>query len=1246
MKIRNKLLIGFTALMAILIVLTFVSYERLHNSNQQLDQMYQERYLKVRYSTGIRGEVNEVAKVLANLLLNPSNSVSTANNQLGGMVEDAERFLAQVRERAGSASEHQLVDRVEEAWNAFEKYAERQINLLSQGRVEEANQYRNTTGLQVQQEAMDSMNALSRYQDQEIDTQITQANEQYTRAVQITSGITIAGLLLALGVILWVLPSITKGLNTVNMMIASLGKGHYRTVRRIRVKSSDEIGQVAEVLKAVSGDLEEKLEVEKAYLQAQKDLNWTNSNIARVPELLRGIGSIRQISQMFISEFAPVLGAQAGAVYLIDEEKHPDEIRRYGVYALEETSEAGKKAYRIGEGLIGQVALDERPIQLEEAPGDYVRITSATGHSQATSIMIHPIVFEDELIGVVELASFNGFSDLQKNLFTQLVSNLGVILNNVRRRLRVEELLRESQALTEELQVQSEELQTQQEELRRSNENLEEQAAALKRSEELLQRQQEELEHFNTELIAKTRALEEQVREVEEKNDEIEQTKVQLEQQAMQLSMTSKYKSEFLANMSHELRTPLNSLLILSQLLSENKDGNLTEKQREYAHTIYMSGADLLKMIDEILDLSKVDAGKMDINYETVHMEDLALFTKQNFGPVASKKELGLNVEFDANLPDWIYTDGHRVKQILRNLLSNAFKFTNRGQVSLIAKKLKAGEIPEYLNANQDYVSFTVQDTGIGIAPDKTDLIFEAFQQVDGTTSRKYGGTGLGLSISRELARLLGGAIKVESAEGVGSAFTLYLPDNNAESIDHRALAEAAPSAESALQEAGESETRLFEHRTSVMNNVDNRLMGTQGSPVISRNVPHPPAEAAIDDDQQHITAGDKVLLIIEDDVKFAHILMDMARGRGFKAIVALQGDKGLEMARHYLPDAIILDIQLPIMDGWSILGELKSNSATRHIPVHVISVIDDVKQGLMMGAIAYLRKPSSKEALDKAFSHIESYTEQQLKRLLIVEDDEVQRKSIIELIGHDDVAITAVSTGQDALNELHGQRYDCMVLDLMLTDMTGFELLDRIRDDEGLNDLPIIIYTGKDLDTKEETRLRKYAESIIIKDVKSPERLLDETTLFLHRVEANLPEDKRKILQKLHNKETLFEGKKILLVDDDIRNVFALSSVLEGYRMEVIFAENGREALDILEANPDIDLVLMDMMMPEMDGYEAMTRIRQMPRFEKLPIIALTAKAMKDDRGKCIEAGASDYVKKPIQTDQLLSLMRVWLYS
>ncbi|MEK3825283.1 response regulator [Paenibacillus sp. FSL K6-1558] len=1241
MKIRNKLLIGFTALMAIMIALTFVSYERLNSSNKQIDQMYQERYLKVRFTSAARGEVNDIAKVLANLLLNPSNSVSATEADLKEMKDRGVRYLEQVRDRADTASEHQLVDRVNNAWDAYTNYATRITSLMSQKRVEDANNYRNSSGLAVQKETVDSLNALSRYQDQEIDAEIKDANAAYTRAVQITISIMVAGLLLALGVILWVLPSITRGLNTVSMMITSFGKGRYRTIRRIQIKSTDEIGQIANVFKEVSNDLEEKLEIEKAYVQAQQDQNWMSSNIARVPELLRGIGSIRQISQMFISEFTPVLGAQLGVVYLIDEEKHPDELRRYGSYAFEENGELGKEVYRIGEGMIGQAALDMSPIVLDHTPDEYVSIGSASGSARAAGIMIYPVVFEDELIGVVELASFEGFNEMHKQLFGQLIMNLGVILNNVRRRLRVEELLRESQALTEELQVQSEELQTQQEELRRSNENLEEQTDALKRSEELLQRQQEELEHFNTELIAKTRALEEQVREVEEKNDEIEKTKTQLEQQAMQLSMTSKYKSEFLANMSHELRTPLNSLLILSQLLSENKDGNLSSKQQEYAQTIYMSGADLLKMIDEILDLSKVDAGKMDINYETVRLDELTGFVTQNFGPMANKKELDLNIDFDSSLPEWIYTDSHRVKQILRNLLSNAFKFTNRGSVSLIAKRMKPEELPGYLNTNQQYLGFSIKDTGIGIPSDKTDLIFEAFQQVDGTTSRKYGGTGLGLSISRELARLLGGAIQVKSSEGVGSTFTLFLPDNHeeAEWAEEKATREAAVSSEQQQTLVPDIQPVRIPQQSILASEPEESRMA-ELSPARSAEL------SRIEDDANTIVEGDKTLLIIEDDVKFAHILMDMARGRGFKALVALQGDTGLEMAREYLPDAIILDIQLPVMDGWTILGELKSNSVTRHIPVHVISVVDDMKQGLMMGAIAYLKKPSSKDSLDKAFSHIQSYTENQLKRLLIVEDDEIQRKAIIELIGHDDVAITAVSTGQEALNELHSQRYDCMVLDLMLTDMTGFELLDQIRDDEYLNDLPIIIYTGKELDSKEEMKLRKYAESIIIKDVKSPERLLDETTLFLHRVEANLPEDKRRILQKLHNKETLFEGKKILLVDDDIRNVFALSSVLEGYRMDVTFAENGREALEALEKNPEFDLVLMDMMMPEMDGYEAMTRIRQNPKFDKLPIIALTAKAMKEDRGKCIEAGASDYVKKPIQTDQLLSLMRVWLYS
>ncbi|ALP37606.1 histidine kinase [Paenibacillus sp. IHB B 3084] len=1226
MKIRNKLLIGFGSLMAILLVLTLISYDRMGSLNEQLNQVYQDRYMKVRKTTAIRGQVNDMAKVMANLILNPGSSVSEAKGELDDISASGAKVLASLQNSSGTSEEQQQVDRVAVAWKEFLSYEERLVSLLGQDRIDEANAFRNSTGLPAQEEAMDSINDLAVFQDREIDSDMMQANQAYQESVQITTILMVAGLLMGLLVILWVLPSIAKGLNIVNLMINGFGKGKYRAISRMSVASKDEIGEVARVFQQMAGDLEEKRKFEHSVLQTQKDQTWLNANTARVTELFRGVNSLEQVAQMFISEFTPILGGSYGAIYLQGKEVEDAQFKLYGSYAKESGEDSIKDVIHVGEGLLGQSVQDRKPILITEAPDGYLSIGSALGASKPVGIMIFPILFEDDCIGAVEVASLDRFSDLETKLFAQLVESLGIILNNIKGRMRVEQLLRESQALTEELQCQSEELQTQQEELKRSNENLEGQTEELKRSEELLQRQQEELEHFNTELIAKTRALEEQVREGEEKNDEIERARAQLEQQAMQLGITSKYKSEFLANMSHELRTPLNSLLILSQLLSENKDGNLKPKQVEYAQTIYMSGADLLKMIDEILDLSKVDAGKMDINHEAVNLKELEMFVEQNFAPIAAKRELQLHTEIEENLPEAIISDGYRLKQILRNLLSNAFKFTTEGSVRFSVSRATGDQLPGFLNPHKSYLALSVHDTGIGIASDKTDLIFEAFQQVDGTTSRKYGGTGLGLSISRELSRLLGGVITVESEQGQGSCFTLYLP-------------EQTQTTEGAELDIG-GVAASAESNSPMLVPAEQLPMYQMPSKEKLENIVHP------GDDRNEIASKDKVLLIIEDDVKFAKILYDMARSRDFKALIALQGDDGLDMARSYLPDAIILDIQLPVMDGWSILGELKGNSSTRHIPVHVISVIDDVKQGLLMGAIAYLKKPSSKESLDKAFSHIKSYTDKMVKRLLVVEDDENQRKSIIELIDHDDVAITAVSTGQEALNELGVQRYDCMVLDLMLNDMTGFELLDRIRDNEELTDLPIIIYTGKDLDSKEETQLRKFAESIIIKDVKSPERLLDETTLFLHRVEANLPEDKREILQKLYNKEELFEGKKILLVDDDIRNVFALSSVLESYRMEVTFAENGREALEMLEQTPDFDLVLMDMMMPEMDGYEAMRRIRLMPQFEKLPIIALTAKAMKDDRSKCIEAGASDYVKKPIQTEQLLSLMRVWLYS
>ncbi|OWA33084.1 histidine kinase [Saccharibacillus sp. O16] len=1227
MKIKTKLVVGFTALLLIMLSLSLMSYDRMNYMNNQIDRVYQDRYMKVRYSSGMRGEVNSIATELANQLLGgKSSALSESRLLIESSKERAQRYWESITSEKGSAEERRLVQNVGEAWENFSSYEANLMQLLENGDLAQAKAYRDSTGIEFQRAALNAMNDLSSYQDLQVEAEVDNVKSAYERSTQITTAFLVVGLLLGLGIMMWIIPSITRGLNTVSMMISSFGKGKLKAIRRIKVKSKDEIGSVAKVFQEMAEDIEEKQRIENDYMAAQNDQAWINSNMARITDVLKGIMSLEKVSQMFVSEFTPVLGAEYGALYLADV-NNPNELRLYGSYAFTGEPDA-KTSFRIGEGLPGQSAADRRAIVLDEVPQQYIEVRSALGEASSAQIMIHPIVAEDELIGVFEIASLTPFSSLQRQLLDQLMLNLGVILNNINGRLRVEELLRESQALTEELQSQSEELQMQQEELKRSNEGLESQTEALKRSEELLQRQQEELEHFNTELIAKTRALEEQVHETEEKNHEVEKARSQLERQAMQLAVSSKYKSEFLANMSHELRTPLNSLLILSQLLAENKDGNLAPKQVEYAQTIYMSGSDLLKMIDEILDLSKVDAGKMELNREPIPLEEIARFVSGNFAAVAEKKGIELHMEVDeGNLPNALLTDGHRLKQVLRNLLSNAFKFTSEGSVTFRVREAEAQHLPDYLEKKRKFIEFSVIDTGIGIPADKTDIVFEAFQQVDGTTSRKYGGTGLGLSISRELAKLLGGTIELESEEGHGSRFTLYVPKLTAYAVEEDAAVKELPTA----LPSRELERMPLAHR---------------GKPAPVESLPPKPKQPEIADDRDDVNPQDKVLLIIEDDPKFAVILRDMARNNGYKALVEVQGDTGLETARSRMPDAIILDIQLPVIDGWTILSELKSNSETRHIPVHVVSVVDDVKQGLMMGAIAYLKKPASKEGLERAFSYIGSYADKGLKHLLIVEDDETQRGAIIELIGHDDVAIKAVGTGTQALEELQRHHYDCMVLDLMLSDMTGFEMLDRIREDERLRDLPIIIYTGKDLDAKEETKLRQYAESIIVKDVKSPERLLDETTLFLHRVEADLPEDKRKILQKLHNKETLFEGKKILLVDDDVRNVFALSSVLEGYRMDVTFAENGREALDILQERGDFDLILMDMMMPEMDGYEAMRHIRQMPKFERIPIIALTAKAMKEDRSKCIEAGASDYVKKPIQTEQLLSLMRVWLYS
>lgn len=766
----------------------------------------------------------------------------------------------------------------------------------------------------------------------------------------------------------------------------------------------------------------------------------------------------------------------------------------------------------------------------------------------------------------------------------------------------------------EELQAQTSELLEQKEQLQAQTEELQAQTEELQAQTDTLQTQADELLIQKEELTASHDQLLLQVELTEKQKEEIQA-------QAQEIFMAAQYKSEFLANVSHELRTPLNSLLILSQILAENKDGNLEAKQLEYVHTIFSAGKDLLQLIDEILDLAKLEVGKMTPVIEPVSPLDLSNHVFRHFEQQAKKKNLRFDVHSDNRLPDYLMTDGHRLQQVLNNLLSNAIKFTpEQGSVSLS------------IRTSGEEVIFAVSDTGIGIAASKLESIFEAFQQADGTTSRKYGGTGLGLTICRELATLLGGRIEVDSVEGKGSTFSLIIPAVEP-GEDAQTLAAAAYSAAASPELPASEPIRR-----------ENPAFRESFVPDISISNPKLLQYAEMDDDRSNLLSGDITLLIIEEDAEFAARLLELARSRGFKAIVAFQGDQGLALAHAYKPDAILLDLHLPVLDGWSIISRLKSRPELRHIPVHVISTAEENQQSLSMGALSFWKKPNDYAELEAAFLQIETYIRRPVKSLLIVEDNKVLRGSLVEFIAHPDVNIIAVGTGREAMEHLASHHFDCMVLDLGLSDISGFDLLEQVKTNRKLQTLPVIIYTGKDLSKTDEQRLKHYAESIVIKNVRSMERLYDDTALYLHRKHADLPLDKQRLIENLHNPESAFAGKSILLVDDDMRNIFALSSVLEGYNMEISFAQNGREALEHLETHPGVELIFMDIMMPEMDGYETMKHIRLNPDYDQIVIIALTARALEEDRVKCLEAGASDYISKPINTTQLVRVLKLWL--
>ncbi len=1001
--------------------------------------------------------------------------------------------------------------------------------------------------------------------------------------------------------------TLTTQLRAIAEVATAVTKGDL--TRSISVEALGEVAILKDNINQMIANLRETT-------QKNTEQDWLKTNLAKFTRMLQGQRDLETVSKLILSELAPLVGASHGVFYIMETGEGNPYLKLLSSYAYRERKHLANRFY-LGEGLVGQCALEKERILLTEVPHDYIKIASGLGEATPLNDVVLPVLFEGQVTAVIELASFRRFNEIHLTFFDQLTESIAIVLNTIAASMRTEELLKQSQSLAEELQ-------SQQNELRESNKRLEQQAQTLKASEDLLKSQQEELQITNAELEEKAELLAQQKQEVERKNQEIEQARLSLEEKAEQLALSSKYKSEFLANMSHELRTPLNSLLILAKLLADNVDGNLSDKQIEYSRTIYSSGNDLLSLINDILDLAKIESGTMAIDRSQMRFSELQEQIERTFRQVATDKGLNFNLEFSSELPRTIYTDSKRLQQILKNLLANAFKFTERGGVSLRVFVAKQGwsSDQENLNNAEKVIAFAVSDTGIGIAPDKQKIIFEAFQQADGTTSRRYGGTGLGLSISREIAHLFGGEIKLVSRVGEGSTFTLYLPYLGGGGGEHG---------------RGHGDTGITKSFP-----LSSPPPGpTQPVASLQSSLPTP-----LIDDRDDIQPGDRILLIVEDDVKFARILLDMARQHEFKGIVAHSGSTGLALAREYQPSAVILDIRLPGMDGWTVLDRLKHDPSTRHIPVHVMTVEEGKQRSLQQGAIAYLQKPISSDTLHQALTKIKGFIERRVKNLLIVEDDDTQRQSIIELIGNSDVATTAVSTGAQALESIRTQSYDCVVIDLGLPDMSGFELIEQIKQQPNGEALPIIVYTGRDITKAQETELRRIADTIIVKDVRSPERLLDETALFLHRVQANLPAPKRQILEQLHANDPLLAGKKVLIVDDDVRNIFALTSMLERYQMQILYAENGNDGIEVLQNNPDIDIVLMDVMMPEMDGYETTRSIRQQEQFKSLPIIALTAKAMQGDREKCISAGASDYITKPVDIEQLLSLLRVWLYQ
>jgi signal transduction histidine kinase/DNA-binding response OmpR family regulator/HAMP domain-containing protein len=1009
-------------------------------------------------------------------------------------------------------------------------------------------------------------------------------------------------------------------------------KGLTENVNQLAANLTTQVRAIAEVATAVTqGDLTRSITVEaRGEVAALKDTtnemirnlrdttrknteqDWLKTNLAKFSRMLQGQKDLNTVGRLILSELAPVVTAQHAVFYVLDSSRDTPKLTLLASYGSKGQSAIGSQL-DLGEGLVGQCAIEKEKILLADVPRDYITIFSGLGGASPQNILVIPVIFEGQVKGVLELASFERFSPTHEAFLDQLAESIGIVINTIEANTRTEDLLTQSQSLAQELQS-----------------------------------RQEELQQTNQELEDKAGLLAHQNQEVERKNQEVEQARKALEEKAEQLALTSKYKSEFLANMSHELRTPLNSLLILSDQLSRNTESNLSAKQVEFAKTIHASGNDLLTLINDILDLSKIESGTVLVDPTDLMLDELRRYVERTFRHVAEAKNVDFFIRLDPKLPKSMFADSKRLQQVLKNLLSNAFKFTHEGHVTLSIESVKSGWSADNDNLNRapDVISFSVSDTGIGISPEKQQIIFEAFQQADGSTNRKYGGTGLGLAISRELSRLLGGEIRLVSAPRVGSTFTLYLPQIYT-SPRPRKPAAPRPGVDTSLYgKTAQVIPELAPERVEERAAAEYRGNGEDRMPADAEDAAHLPAHLIneVGDDRDSISLGDKTLLIVENDLAFARFLLDAAREQGFKGIVTSQGVAALALASQFHPSAISLDLFLPDINGWRVLHRLKNDSATRHIPVAIISTDESREQALESGAYSFVAKPlQSKDVLDSLLASLNRFTQRPEKRLLVASADPEMRDQVVAYLNADDVRIMSVGDRSAAAEIVEREGIDCLVLDAKLSAGHNTSSADEGDSEPTIDSLPILLYGGEK-GAMAVNGWGSLARNVVVRDVHSLEGLLDQASLFLHRDPERIPEAHLTVLRRLHDSTHVLKDKRVMIVDDDVRNIFALSSLLEDQGMAVVSHDNGRDAIRHLQAHPDIDVVLMDIMMPELDGVDTIREIRKIPACRDLPIIAVTAKAMKGDREKCMEAGAWDYLSKPVDTELMVGVLRAWL--